>query len=130
MRVKVITVIQLDTLQYPVFQYEICLTHAQMNTVLYRIIVMNSSVTPDLLFFMSYLISKCYVHLFLAHEMHCVSSRIMEERALWILRYVPKPMKNLVWLLVSQFAKNPSAAGLTNRIYFLSELQRECWDGN
>ena len=62
--------------------------------------------------------------------MHCVSSRIMEERALWILRYVPKPMKNLVWLLVSQFAKNPSAAGLTNRIYFLSELQRECWDGN
>jgi len=74
--------IQLDTLQYPVFQYEICLTHAQMNTVLYQIIVMNSSMTPDVLFFMTYPISKCYVHLFPAHEMHCVSSRITEERAL------------------------------------------------
>jgi len=54
----------------------------------------------------------------------------MEETALWILRYVPKPMKNLIWLLVSEFAKNPSAADLTNSIYFLSELQMECWDGN
>jgi len=67
-------------------------------------------------FFMTYPISKCYIHLFLAHEMHCVSGRIMEERAVWILRYVPKPMKNLVWLLVSEFAKNPSAADLTNSI--------------
>jgi len=74
-------VIHLDT-QYPVFQYEICLTHAQMNTVLYQIIVMNSSVSPDLLFFMSYPILKHCVHLFLADEMHCVSSRITEEGAL------------------------------------------------
>jgi hypothetical protein len=52
--------------------------------------------------------------------MHCVSSRIMEKAALWILRYVPKPMKNLVWLLVSESAKNPD---LTNSLYFISELQ-------
>ena len=122
--------IQLDTLKYPVFRYEKYLTNAQIYTVLYEIIAMNSSVTANLLCFMSQLIPKCHVHLFLAHEMHFVSSRIMEERALWILRYVPKPMKELVWFLVSEFAKNQSADDLANSIYFLSELQMECWDGN
>lgn len=57
------------------------------------------------------------------NKMQCVSSWIMEEGPLWILRYISKPKKNLVWLLVSEFAKNPSAADLSNSIYFLSELQ-------
>jgi hypothetical protein len=63
------------------FWYKIYLTDAQMHTVMYQITIMNSNLTLELLFFMSYL-KMLHSLTSSTKEMHCVSSRIMEERAL------------------------------------------------